>query len=166
MAMGFNRVILIGNLTRDPELRYTPSGVAVCDLSLAVSSTRGKGADRKEETVFVDVTVWERMAENCNEYLSKGRPVLVEGRLRQDTWDDRETGKKRSKLAVTALSVQFLGGGEGGGGARSGGSSRPASREGGSEAPRGEPRGEGASRRTDDEAPFDSAPDAGDDVPF
>ncbi|MFH0910989.1 MAG: single-stranded DNA-binding protein [Planctomycetota bacterium] len=110
---GFNRVILMGNLVRDPELRYTPSGTAVADLRLAVTSMRGRGNDRKEETVFVDVTVWDRMAETCNEYLSKGRPVLVEGRLRQDEWEDRETGKKRSKISVTANNIQFLGGGAG-----------------------------------------------------
>lgn len=105
----FNRVILAGNLTRDPELRYTPSGTAVTDLSLAINNVRGRGTDRKEDTIFVDVTVWDRQAENCCEYLAKGRPVLVEGRLRQDTWEDRETGKKRSRLVVVAQNVQFLG---------------------------------------------------------
>ncbi|MBN1257554.1 MAG: single-stranded DNA-binding protein [Planctomycetes bacterium] len=106
---GYNRVILVGNLTRDPELRYTPQGTAVADLSLAINTMRGRGSERKEDTVFVDVTVWDRQAETCNEYLSKGRPVLVEGRLRQDTWEDKETGQKRSKLRVTAQAVQFLG---------------------------------------------------------
>ncbi|MHC4870563.1 MAG: single-stranded DNA-binding protein [Planctomycetota bacterium] len=110
---GFNKVILMGNLTRNPELRYTPSGTAVTDLSVAVNTPRGRGADRKDDTVFVDVTVWDRQAETCTEYLAKGRPVLVEGRLRMDQWEDKETGKKRSKLAVVAQSVTFLGAGTG-----------------------------------------------------
>lgn len=117
----FNRVILMGNLTRDPELRYTPGGVAVTDLSLAVNEVRGRGDDRKETAHFFDVTVWDRMAENCSQYLTKGSPVLVEGRLVQDTWEDRETGKKRSKIKVVANTVQFLGGGNSGGGSRGGG---------------------------------------------
>ncbi len=115
---GYNKVILVGNLVRDPELRYTPQGTAVSDLSLAVSTGRGgRGPDRKEETMFIDVTVWDRQAENCCKYLSKGRSVLIDGRLQQDTWEDRESGKKRSKIKAVAQVVQFLGGrGEGGGG--------------------------------------------------
>ncbi len=116
----FNRVMLIGNLVRDPELRYTPSGTAVADLRVAVNSTFGRGEERREETTFVDVTVWARMAEVCSEYLAKGRSVLVEGSLRQDEWQDRETGKKRSRLYVRAQNVQFLGGGGDGGGRRGG----------------------------------------------
>ena len=108
---GFNKVILMGNLTADPEIRYIPSGTAVCDLRLAVTTISGKGEKKKEDTVFIDVTTWDRMAENCNEYLAKGRPVLVEGRMTQDTWDDAETGKKRSKIKVVANTVQFLGDG-------------------------------------------------------
>ena len=108
---GFNKLVIMGNLTRKPELRYTPAGTAVTDLNIAVNTPRGKGADRKDDTVFVDVTVWERQAETCVEYLEKGRSVLVEGRLRMDQWEDKETGKKRSKLAVVAQSVTFLGGG-------------------------------------------------------
>ena len=147
---GFNRVILVGNLTRDPELRYTPQGTAVTDLRLAVTTYRGgRGTERKEETVFIDATVWDRMAENCNEYLSKGRPVLVEGRLVQDTWDDRESGQKRSKIKLVANTVQFLGGregGEGGGGGGGKGRQRPA----------GQP----------DNAPLDDDFGGGDDIPF
>lgn len=104
---GFNKVIIMGNLTRDPELRYTPSGTAVTDLSVAVN-TPGK----KDETVFVDVTVWDKTAENCCEYLSKGRPVLVDGRLRTESWEDKKTGKRRSKLIVVAFGVTFLGSGD------------------------------------------------------
>lgn len=110
---GFNKVILMGNLTANPELRYTPQGTAVTDLRLAVNNKRGRGADAKEDTVFVDVTVWERQAETCSEYLSKGSPVLIEGRLQMDQWEDRETGQKRSKLRIVAQNVQFLSGGEG-----------------------------------------------------
>jgi single-strand DNA-binding protein len=133
---GFNKVILMGNLTRDPELRYTPSGTAVADLGIAVNTPRGRGPDRKDDTLFVDVTVWDRQAENCSEYLAKGRPVMVEGRLKMDTWEDRETGKRRSRLTVVAQTVQFLGGGDGGG-SRGGGGSRQY----------GEPRSQGAAPR-------------------
>lgn len=104
-----NKVFLIGNLTRDPELRYTPNGAAVTDLGLAVNrlySTRE--GERREETLFIDVTVWNRQAETCCQYLRKGRPVHVEGYLRMDTWDDRTTGEKRSKIKIEAERVQFL----------------------------------------------------------
>jgi single-strand DNA-binding protein len=111
---GFNKVLLIGNLTRDPELRYTPQGTAVADLRIAVTTVRGKsGAERKEETLFIDCTVWERQAETCSEYLSKGRSVLVEGRLIEDQWQDKETGERRSRIKVYVQSVQFLGGRDG-----------------------------------------------------
>ncbi|MDR0361394.1 MAG: single-stranded DNA-binding protein [Planctomycetota bacterium] len=107
---GFNRVILIGNLTRDPELRYTPQGTAVADLRLAVTTVRGRsGSERKEETLFIDCTVWDRQAETCSEYLSKGRPVLVEGRLIEDQWQDKETGERRSRIKIYVQNVQFLG---------------------------------------------------------
>ncbi|MHC4875227.1 MAG: single-stranded DNA-binding protein [Planctomycetota bacterium] len=115
----FNKVILMGNLTRDPEVRYTPSGTAVTDLGLAVNRYwfDKQANERREETTFVDVTLWGRQAEVAGEYLSKGRPVLIEGRLHLDTWDDRETGQKRSKLKVVGESMQLLGGrGDGGGG--------------------------------------------------
>jgi len=108
----FNKVILMGNLTLEPEIRYTPNVIAVCDLNIAINTPKGKGEGKKEDTVFVDVTVWDKQAENCKEYLSKGRPVMVEGRLKMDTWEDKQTGKKRSKLGVVAQSVQFIGWGE------------------------------------------------------
>ena len=114
----FNKVILMGNLTRDPEVRYTPSGTAVTDLGLAVNRYwfDKQANERHEETTFVDVTLWGRQAEVAGEYLSKGRPVLIEGRLHLDTWDDRETGQKRSKLKVVGEAMQLLGGrGDGGG---------------------------------------------------
>lgn len=105
----FNKVILMGNLTRDPELRQAPSGAKVADLGLAVSETwRDKNGQTKEVTCFVDVVVWDKLAELCQQYLSKGRPVLVEGRLQMDEWKNQQ-GEKRSKLRVRADTVKFLG---------------------------------------------------------
>lgn len=120
----FNKVILLGNLTRDPQVKYTPGGSAVAEIGLAVNRTWWDKASnsRKEETTFVDVTLWGRDAEVAGEYLAKGRPVLIEGRLQLDTWDDKQTGQKRSKLRVVAERMQMLGGrGEGGGGGGGGG---------------------------------------------
>jgi len=127
----YNKVMLLGNLTRDPEVKYTPKGSAVADIGLAVNRTyTTDGGEKREETTFVDVTMWGRQAEIAGEYLKKGRPLFVEGRLQLDTWDDKQTGQKRSKLRVVCENFQMLGsrdgGGEGGGGGRpSGGSSRP-----------------------------------------
>lgn len=116
----FNRVILVGNLTRDPEVRYTPKGTAIAKVGLAVNRTwRNEAGETKEETTFVDIDIFGRTAETVGQYLRKGRQILVEGRLRMDTWDDKQTGQKRSKLTVVADSVQFLGrpqGEEAGGG--------------------------------------------------
>jgi len=105
-----NKVILMGNITRDLELRYTPNGAAVCDMSLAINRRFGGEGQEREETTFVDIVVWNKQAETCSRYLKKGSQCLVEGRLQLDTWDDRETGKKRSRLRVVAERVQFLGG--------------------------------------------------------
>jgi single-strand DNA-binding protein len=105
-----NRVLLIGNLTRDPELRYTPKGTAVTDFGLAVSRIySGEDGEKKEETTFVDVTLWARQAEIAGQYLKKGRPVFIEGRLQLDTWDDKQTGQKRSRLRVVGENLQLLG---------------------------------------------------------
>lgn len=112
----FNRVILVGNLTRDPELRYIPSGMAVTDVGLAVNDRR-KNAQGEwvEDTTFVDVTLWGRTAEVASEYLGKGSPILIEGRLKLDTWE--KDGKKNSKLRVVGERMQMLGAkGQGGGG--------------------------------------------------
>src|SRR3954471_12663192 len=104
-----NRVFLMGRLTFDPELRYTPSGSAVTDLRMATSRTwTGKEGDRKEETLYIDVTVWDRQAETCCQYLKKGSGIHVEGSLKMDTWDDKTTGEKRSKIKVQGDRVQFL----------------------------------------------------------
>jgi single-strand DNA-binding protein len=116
----YNRVILVGNLTRDPELRYISTGTAVSDIGLAVNDRVKKNNEWVDETTFVDVTLWGRTAEVANEYLSKGSSVLIEGRLRLDRWE--KEGQKFSKLRVTADRMQMLGGrgGGGGGGARGG----------------------------------------------
>src|SRR3990172_8458060 len=106
----YNKVLLMGNLTRDPEVRYTPKGTAVCTLGLAVNENyTTQSGEKREETIFVDIDVGGRQAETAGQYLAKGRPVFVEGRLKLDSWDDKETGQKRSKLKVVALHVQFLG---------------------------------------------------------
>ncbi|GIW89057.1 MAG: single-stranded DNA-binding protein [Isosphaeraceae bacterium] len=109
-----NKVFLIGRLTQDPELRYTPNGAPVTDLRIATSRPLGgpneEGGERREETLYIDVTVWNRQAENCCQYLTKGRAVHVEGYLKMDTWEDRNTGDKRSKIKVVAERVQFLDG--------------------------------------------------------
>ena len=104
-----NKVLLIGNLTRDPELRYTPSGVAVANLRLAVNRRyKDKAGEQKEETCFVTVTTWDKQAEVCNQYLSKGRPVFVEGRLQSRSWETND-GQKRNTIDIRAERVQFLG---------------------------------------------------------
>ncbi|MBV8377558.1 MAG: single-stranded DNA-binding protein [Verrucomicrobia bacterium] len=105
-----NRVLLIGNLTRDPEIRYTPKGTPVTEIGLAVNRVySGEDGERKEETTFVDVTLWARQAEIAGQYLKKGRPVFIEGRLQLDSWDDKQTGQKRSRLRVVAENLQLLG---------------------------------------------------------
>ena len=105
-----NRVLLIGNLTRDPEVRYTPKGTAVTEIGLAVNRVySGEDGEKKEETTFVDVTLWARQAEIAGQYLKKGRPVFIEGRLQLDTWDDKQTGQKRSRMRVVAENLQLLG---------------------------------------------------------
>ena len=124
-----NKVMLIGNLTRDPELRYTPKGTAVADIGMAINRVwNNESGQKQEETTFVDVTLWGRQAELAEKYLGKGRGVYIEGRLQLDTWDDKETGKKRSKLKVVGENLQFLPDGKGGsGGGGGGGGQRPQS---------------------------------------
>src|ERR1700761_1558814 len=113
----YNKVILVGNLTRDPELRYTPKGMAIAKVGLAVNRNwTSETGEKKEEVTFVDVDIFGRTAENVAQYMKKGRPILIEGRLRLDQWDDKQTGQKRSKLGVVAETVQFLGSPTGGGG--------------------------------------------------
>lgn len=104
-----NKVILLGNLTRDPDLRYLPSGMAVCEMGLAVSNGRKVvNGQEQDDTCFVDIIVWSKQAENCKQYLTKGSSILLEGRLQLDQWEDRNGGGRRSRLRVVADRVQFL----------------------------------------------------------
>ncbi|HXM33094.1 MAG TPA: single-stranded DNA-binding protein [Chthoniobacterales bacterium] len=150
----FNKVILLGNLTRDPEVRYTPKGTAVADLGLAINRTyTAENGEKREEVTFVDVTFWGRTAEVAGEYLKKGRPVFVEGRLQLDSWDDKQSGQKRSKLKVIGENMQMLGSRPGGGGSTGGGD------EEGSSAPRSSsksapPPKAAPAAPDDDEIPF------------
>jgi single-strand DNA-binding protein len=119
-----NKVLLMGNLTRDPEVKYTPKGTAVGDLAIAINdSYKAQDGTIKETVTYVDIEVWGRQAETCKQYLTKGRPVFIEGQLRLDQWETPQ-GEKKSRMKVRADRVQFLGGGGGagaGGGQRSGG---------------------------------------------
>ena len=104
-----NKVLLLGNLTRDPELRYTPKGTAVGDMSIAINRVwNDERGQRQEEATFVDITMWGRQAELAKQFLSKGRGVFIEGRLQMDMWEDKATGEKRSKLRVVAENLQFM----------------------------------------------------------
>jgi single-strand DNA-binding protein len=157
----FNKVILIGNLTRDPELRYTPKGTAIARITVAVNRTwRSDSGEQREETSFVDVDAFGRQAETIGQYLKRGRPLLVEGRLRQDSWEDKQTGQKRSKLMVHLENFQFMDGGkgrEGGGGGESADSisqaSPPASAPRPSRPPTARPPAEDG-MGDDDDVPF------------
>ena len=104
----FNKVLFIGNLTRDPELRYTSGGTAVASFGLAVNRKFKQGEEWKDEVCFVDITVWAKQGENCAEYLNKGSQAFIEGRLNYQTWEDKQSGQQRSKLEVVANNVQFL----------------------------------------------------------
>lgn len=150
----FNKVILVGNLTRDPELRYTPKGTAIAKIGLAVNRVwSNEAGEKKEEVTFVDVDVFGRTAENVGQYMRKGRPILVEGRLRLDQWDDKQTGQKRSRLGVVAETVQFLGSAPGTGEVGAPAAPRPARPAAAAGAP--------ASESVDSDGPPES-----DDVPF
>ena len=152
----FNRVILVGNLTRDPEIKYIPSGTPVCELGLAVNDRRkNQNGEWIEETTFVDVTLWGRTAEVASEYLSKGSPVLIEGRLKLDTWETND-GQKRSKLRVVCERMQMLGGRGGGGPSGEGGPRSGARRD--------SPYSQPAPSRDESEMPPMEPP--GDDIPF
>lgn len=124
----FNKVILMGNLTRDPEVRYTPKGTPIAKLGLAANRQwKTDNGETREEVTFVDVDVFGRAAENCGQYLAKGRSVLVEGRLSLETWEDKNSGAKRSKLKVVAEGVKFLSSGKGQGAGGEGGEARAGS---------------------------------------
>ena len=153
----YNKVILMGNLTRDPEVRYTSSGTAIAKLGMAINRYwRNQDGQQQEETTFVDVDAFGRQAETIGQYLKKGRPIMVEGRLKLDQWEDKQTGQKRSKMGVTLENFQFLdsrgeGGGGGGGGSDFGGGGGSAPSGGGSSAPA---QGGGGGFAEDDDVPF------------
>ena len=138
----FNKVILVGNLTRDPELRYTPSGAPVCNFDLAVNRAyTTQSGEKRDDVCFIGIVVWSKPAEACGQYLKKGRPVLVEGRLQQRNWETPE-GQKRSKHEIVAERVQFLGSGKAAGNGAPG-------------APESEPAGTGEpAAGQEDEVPF------------
>ncbi len=150
----FNKVILAGNLTRDPEMRYTPKGTAVAKIGIAVNRRwTNEAGETKDEVTYVDIEAFGKQAETISHYLRKGRPILIEGRLKLDTWDDKQTGQKRSKMGVVLESFQFLDSGR----ANEGGTGTPP--------PGGKPVAPPSAGRP---APADSegAPPEDDDVPF
>jgi len=160
----FNRVILLGNLTRDIEVRYLQSGMAVADVGMAVNDRRkGQNGEWIEETTFVEVTMWGRTAEVAAEYLSKGSPILIEGRLKYDTWE--KDGQKRSKLSVVCERMQMVGTkGGGGGGNRGGGGQNQSYDDGGDYGDMPTPAARGGGQRN---APASApAPPAPDEIPF
>lgn len=151
-----NKVMLIGNVVADLELRYTPKGTAVTDLRMAVNRQwNNDQGTRQEETTFLDVTLWSRQAELAAQYLSKGRPVFIEGRLQMETWEDKTSGQKRSRLKIVGENMQFLGSGGGGGGG-----GRP-QQQSGQQSQQGQSRPQGGSPAAPADAPADD-----DDIPF
>jgi len=150
----FNKVILAGNLTRDPELRYTPKGTAIARLGLAINrSWKSEAGETKEEVTFVDVDAFGRTAEVISQYLKKGRPILMEGRLRYETWDDKQTNQKRSKLGVVLETFQFLDSGNRGEGGGQAPRPQAAATQTASSAPEA-PAEPAASQPEDDDVPF------------
>lgn len=120
-----NKVMLIGNLTRDPELRVTPKGTAICTFSLAVNRKfKDESGGEREEVTYIDIEAWGKSGENISKYCTKGRPLFVEGRLRLDQWEDKNTKEKRSRMKVVLENFQFLGTGRGEGGGGEGGEAR------------------------------------------
>jgi len=149
----FNKVLLMGNLTRDPEVKYTPKGTAVCQLGMAINRFwKDESGQDKEEVTFVDVEVWGKQAETASKYLSKGRPVFIEGRLKFDQWDDKESGQKRSKLKVVCERMQFIG--------------APKNVEFSGDAPASSNTRRGAPQPASAPAPSESESGGGDDIPF
>ena len=154
----FNKVYLMGNLTRDPEMRVTPKGTAICQFGLAISrSWKDERGQTREETAFVDIEAWGKQGEVISKYCTKGRPLFVEGRLKFDQWEDKTSGQKRSKLKVVLENFQFIGGrgdgapGSGGPAAAGGESPEP----GDGPAPKAPPRGPVPPKDTvDEDVPF------------
>lgn len=156
----FNRVILLGNLTRDPQLRYLPSGMAVCDFGLATNRRyKDKDGNQKEEVCFVDISAWGKQAETLNQYMAKGRALLVEGHLRYDSWTGQD-GQKRSRLLVVVDNFQFVGGRPDAAAAPGGG----APYERSAPSPRPAPAPEGPPPSSYE--PEDIPPPTGEEIPF
>jgi len=152
-----NKVFLIGNLTRDPELRVTPKGTAICQFGIAVNRQfKDESGATRDETTFVDIEAWGKQGELVAKYLTKGSPAMVEGRLKFDQWEDKTSGQKRSKLKVVLDNVQFLstrgGGGVGGGGGQGGGGA-PADEGDGGDRPAPRPAAP-AKENLDEDVPF------------
>jgi single-strand DNA-binding protein len=156
-----NKVFLIGNLTRDPELRVTPKGTAICQFSLAVNRQfKDESGQTRDETAFIDIEAWGKQGELVSKYLTKGSPAMVEGRLKLDQWEDKTSGQKRSKLKVVLENVQFLSSGRGGAGGQGGadeGVDQTAPMERNVPPPRG---------NRNAPPPAAAAPDIDEDVPF
>ena len=175
----FNKVLLLGNLTRDPALKYTPNQQAVCEIGVAVNRKfkTANGEDR-EEVTFVDCTAWGKQAEVINQYMTKGKPIFIEGRLKLDQWEDKQGGGKRSKLTVVIENFQFVGGRDGGGDGGGGGGGgayqgRSYDRDGGDQRPqqrgpaRQQPQNAGAGSKPAPEQPFGEEQQfRDDDIPF
>lgn len=154
-----NKVNLMGRLTRDPELRYTPKGTAVADIAMAINRYRSSDSGEKiEETTFVDVTLWGRQAETANQYLAKGREVFIEGRLQLDSWEDKSSGQKRSKLKVVGESMQFIGGSGGGQSNGGGGGQQYSGQQSGGSAPQ--------AQSSPPQTPSSDFQEEEDDIPF
>jgi single-strand DNA-binding protein len=147
-----NKVMLIGNVTRDPEVKFTPKGSAVADLGLAINRVyTNQSGEKTEEVTYVDVELWGRLAEIAGEYAKKGRPIFIEGRLRLDSWEDKQSGQKRNRLKVVGEGLQLLG-------SRPGGAAEGADYEG---------EGEASAAKPSRPAPARSAPsEPDDDIPF
>ena len=150
-----NKVMLMGNLTRDPEIKYTPKGTAIANFGIAINRVfTPEGGERREEVTFIDLEAFGRTAEVIGEYFKKGRPIYVEGRLKLDQWDDKQTGQKKSKLGVVAETVQFLG-------------SAPTAGEGGAPAAPRAPRPSAPAASAPPAEPVEGdGPPESDDVPF
>jgi single-strand DNA-binding protein len=155
----FNKVYLMGNLTRDPEMRVTPKGTAICQFGLAISrSWKDESGQTREETAFVDIEAWGKQGEIISKYCTKGRPLFVEGRLKFDQWEDKTSGQKRSKLKVVLENFQFIGGrGDGAQAGGPGGASEPSEPAGGegSSGPKGPARPPSIPKEAaDEDVPF------------
>jgi len=160
--------MLMGNLTRDPELRYTPKGQAVTDIGMAINRRYKIENETREEVTFVDVTFWGKQAEVLCQWMKKGRPIYVEGRLQMDTWEDKQTGKKMSRMKVIGDAFEFLGGPKEGGGGDRGGSGGSDSGE--YDEPRGsrppQQRSGGQSQGARESSAFPPGLDDEDEIPF